>query len=362
MLTRMHRCLPLAVLTVVLSTPILHADRVVLVAGGGNGTTGPANNCRLHAPFGVDFDRAGNMFIVEMAGGERILKVDSRGTLTVVGGTGEKGDSGDSGLATQARFNGMHSLAVGPGDDIYVADTLNSRVRRIDAKTGKVAAFAGTGRNGFSGDDGPAMAANFGNIYCVAFDAGRENLYLADLDNRRIRAVNLKSGVVRTVAGNGERGVPRDGSDATRSPLVDPRAVAVDSKGTLYVLERSGHALRTVDREGKIRTVAGTGRKGSDGDGGEALKASFGEPKHLCVDRDDNVIIADTDNHVIRKYLPSENKVVRVVGSGKRGAGGGVGGPPTAVELDQPHGVFVDKSGTLYIADSSNDRVLKVEP
>ena len=309
----------------------------------------------------MDFDNHGNMYIVEMAGGERVLRVDSRGMLAVLAGTGEKGDSGDGGPAAQAQFNGMHSLAVGPADDLFIADTWNNRVRRIDAKTGKVFPFAGTGRKGFRGDGGPASAAEFGNVYCVAFDAGRENLYLADLDNRRVRAVQLKTGVVTTVAGNGEKGVPQDGAEATHAPLVDPRAVAVDSQGALCILERSGHALRVVGRNGKIRTVAGTGRKGFAGDDGEALRASFNEPKHLFVDGRDNVIIADTDNHVIRQYLPKENRIVRLAGSGKSGAGG-VGGPASAVELNQPHGVYVDKSGTLYIADSLNNRVLKIEP
>ena len=358
---RSHHQLSFVTLAFVLLAPALLAERVVVVAGGGNEVTGPATRCRLHAPFGIDFDRSGNMFIVEMAGGERVLRVDRRGMLTVVAGTGEKGDRGDGGQAVQAQFNGMHSLAVGPPDDLFIADTWNNRVRRIDAKTGKVFAFAGTGKRGFSGDGGPASAAEFGNVYCVAFDATRENLYLADLDNRRIRAVNLKTGIVKTVAGNGEKGVPQDGADATQSPLVDPRAVAVDSNGLLYILERSGHALRVVDRNNKIRTVAGTGRKGFAGDEGEALKASFNGPKHLCVDGSDNVIIADTDNHVIRKYLPKENRIVRVTGSRKSGAGG-VGGPASAVELNQPHGVCVDKSGALYIADSLNNRVLKIEP
>ena len=344
-----------------LFAPALHAERVVVVAGGGNEETGPAAHCRLHAPFGIDFDRTGNMFVVEMAGGERVLRVDGRGILTVVAGTGEKGGSGDGGPADRAQFNGMHSLAVGPGDDLYVADTWNNRVRRIDAKTAKVFPFAGTGRKGFRGDGGPASAAEFGNVYCVAFDARGENLYLADLDNRRIRAVNLKTGIVKTVAGNGEKGVPRDGAEATQAPLVDPRAVAVDSQGILYILERTGHALRVVGRTGKIRTAAGTGRKGFDGDRGEALKASFNEPKHLCVDGNDDVIIADTDNHAIRKYLVKANRIVRVAGSGKSGASG-VGGPASAVELNQPHGVQVNKSGVLYIADSLNNRVLKIEP
>ncbi len=357
---RSHQPLAFIPLALAMVVPTLYAERVVVVAGGGDQITGPANRCRLHAPFGIAFDHRGNMYLVEMAGGERVLKVNREGILSVAGGTGMKGDGGDGGPAAQAQFNGMHSLAVGPVDDLYIADTWNNRVRRIDARTGTVLPYAGTGKRGFSGDGGPANAAEFGNIYCVTFDTKRENLYLADLDNRRIRAVNLKTGIVKTVAGNGERGVPPDGSVAVQAPLVDPRAVAVDSQGTVYLLERSGHALRAVDRTGKMRTVAGTGRKGFSGDDDEPPKAIFNGPKHLCVDAEDNVFIADTDNHVIRKYLRKANRIVRVAGSGKSGSMG-VGGPANSVELNQPHGVYVDPSGTLYIADSLNDRVLKIE-
>jgi hypothetical protein len=323
-----------------------HAQTLTLVAGGGTEVSGGATNCRVHAPFGIDFDRAGNAYIVEMAGGERVLKIDTAGKLFVFAGTGEKGDSGDGGPALAARFNGMHSLAIGPGGDTFIADTWNSRVRRIDRRSGKIFAFAGTGKRGFGGDGGPARDAEFGNVYCVAFDASQENLFVADLDNRRVRAVNLKSGIVATVAGNGQRGIPVDGAKATEAPLVDPRAVAVDSKGAIYILERSGHALRKVNRDGTIRTIAGTGKKGNaDGD---ALKAEFNGPKHICVDANDDVIIADTDNHVIRKYLAKEDRVVRIAGADNG-----------EFRLKQPHGVTVDKNGTLYIADSLNNRVLK---
>ena len=321
-----------------------NAQMPALVAGGGIEVSGDATNCRVHAPFGIDFDHAGNSYIVEMAGGERVLKIDTAGKLSVFAGTGEKGDSGDGGLAIGARFNGMHSLAIGPGGDIFIADTWNNRIRRIEG--GRIGAFAGTGQRGFSGDGGPAREAEFGNVYCVAFDAPKENLFVADLDNRRVRAVNLKSGIVTTVAGNGQRGIPLDGAKAKEAPLVDPRAVAIDSKGSIYILERGGHALRKVDRDGLIWTVAGTGKKGNTD--GEALKAEFNGPKHLCVDANDNVIIADTDNHVIRKYVAKENKVVRIVGPGSG-----------EFRLKQPHGVTVDKNGALYIADSLNNRVLK---
>jgi DNA-binding beta-propeller fold protein YncE len=137
--------------------------------------------------------------------------------------------------------------------------------------------------------------------------------------------------------------------------------VAADDKGNVYVLEREGHALRVVDPSGKIRTVAGTGRKGFRGDDGDARRAEFDGPKHLCVDRNGDVLIADTENHVIRKYLPREGKVVRVAGTGRKGTAG-LDGPPKEAELNQPHGVNARPDGTIYIADSSNNRVLKIEP
>src|SRR5205807_4755876 len=134
--------------------------------------------------------------------------------------------------------------------------------------------------------------------------------------------------------------------------------VAVDKSGNLWILERGGNALRVVDAKGKIRTVAGTGKSGLSGDGGDALKATMKSAKHLCMDQDGNVIIADSGNHVIRKFIVGEGKIVRVAGNGKKGSAG-AGGDPLQVEMDEPHGVTVHPSGTLYIVDSNNHRVLK---
>ncbi len=341
-------------------SPAAGAEKLVLVAGGGTGPDGTAAvRAKLLTPFGVDFDRSGNLYLVEFTG-YRVRKIDSRGILTTIAGTGAKGYGGDGGPALKAQFNSPHSLAVTPTGDILVADTWNNRVRKIDGRTGLITTIAGTGEKGFSGDGGPAVQARFGGIYCLALDAKGERLYLADLDNRRVRVVDLGSGVVRTVAGNGRRGVPDDGADARSAPLVDPRAVAVDAQNNVYILERSGHALRVVDAAGKIRTVVGTGQKGASGDGGPARQATLNGPKHLCIDRDGNVIIADTENHLIRKYLPRTGTIVRVAGNGKKGTAG-LGGPPEQAELNQPHGVHVHASGDLYIADSSNNRLLKIE-
>jgi DNA-binding beta-propeller fold protein YncE len=336
------------------------ADKLVLVAGGTKDADNiPATEAALKTPFGVAFDKAGNVYFVEYTG-HRVRKIDSKGVLTTIAGTGEKGSGGDGGPALKATFNNMHSLAVTANGDVYVADTGNNRVRKIDAKTGVVTTVAGTGDKGFGGDDGPATKAKFGNIYCVTLDAKGEKLYLDDLDNRRIRVLDLKTNVVTTVAGNGEKGVPKDGAEAKSAPLVDPRAVTVDSKGNVYILERGGHALRVVDAGGKIKTVAGTGKAGFGGDGGPAIEAQLKGPKHLCVDADDNVIVADTDNHVIRKYTSKDGKIMRIAGSGKAGTAG-ADGPPEQAELNQPHGVAVNPAGVLYIVDSMNNRIFKLE-
>jgi DNA-binding beta-propeller fold protein YncE len=341
----------------------LAVERIVLVAGGGSetNTTNPLQPAaaKLNSPFGVDFDRAGNLYLVEMTG-YYVRKLDKSGMLSVLAGTGSKGDGGDNGPALRAQFNGIHHLAVAPNGAIYLADTWNNRVRKIDGVTGTVTTVAGTGAKGFSGDGGPATEAQFGGIYCASLDPKGEQLYLADLDNFRIRAVDLKTGRVRTVAGNGRKGVPEDGARAAAAPLADPRAVIADARGRVYVLERGGNALRVVETDGTIKTVVGTGRPGNTGDGGAARLATLNGPKHLCLDLEGNILIADTENHVIRKYLPREGKIIRIAGSGKKGRGG-LGGSPLEAELNQPHGVHVHTDGTLYISDSSNHRVLKVE-
>jgi len=354
------RYLAAAAILLLAATSAVRADKLVLIAGGGSEADKvPATNAKLLQPFGIDFDKAGNYYLVELTGG-RAFKVDPKGMLTRIGGTGRKADGGDGGPALEATFNGMHSLAVTPDGTLYAADTWNQRVRKIDPKMGTITAFAGTGKKGDSKPGGPAVDADMGGIYCVAFNADFSRLYLTDLDNRRIRVVDMKTGVIDLVAGNGKKGVPDDGADAKTAPLVDPRAACVDRKGNVYILERSGHSLRVVDAQGKIRTVAGTGKPGNSGDGGPASQATLNGPKHLCVDREDNVILADTANHVIRKYTPADGKIVRLAGTGKKGDSKD-GGDPRAVSFNEPHGVFVHPSGTFYIVDSMNHRVFRWE-
>ena len=303
----------------------------------------------LSSPFGIDFDSAGNMFIVELGGG-RIHKRTSTGKVTHVGGDGSKSYRGDGGPLAKATFNGMHNCAITPNDDLYIADSWNNCIRKVDADTGVVSTFAGTGEAGFSGDGGPAQKAQFDFIMCITLNPAGDQLYVADLKNRRIRAIDIAIGIVRTVAGNGKKGVPKDGDDAAASPLVDPRAVTIDSKGLVYILERSGHALRVVDRDGKIHTVAGTGERGHKD--GPAMQAKFGSPKHICVDNQGNVFIADDQNKAIRKYDPRTKSVSTVLGM-KHG--------DARIQLSRPHGVTWHQ-GMLYVLDTGHNRIMKLTP
>lgn len=338
--------LQLTIFMLLASATTAAADQLVLVAGGGEDIENvPATKAKLIDPFGVDSDKDGNLWIVEMTG-QRLLKVDRKGILTIAAGTGKKGNSGDGGPGVKATFNDMHSLAVHPSGMVYLADTLNHRIRKYDPMKGEVTAFAGTGKKGYAGDGGPAKDAEFNGVYAIAFNRKGDRLYVADLGNRRVRVIYMDTGDIHLVAGNGEKGIPKDRESAKTSPLVDPRAVAVDGHGRVYVLERSGNALRVVGPGGKIKTVL----------------TGLASPKHLCTDPDDNVIVADTSNHQVVKYLPNtEGKnVVVVAGTGKKGVSGN-GGPALKTAMNEPHGVYVHPTGALYIVDSYNHRVFRLE-
>ena len=323
----------------------------MLVAGGTTDRVGlPALQAKLKEPFGVEFDRAGNLFIIEMAAGNRLLRVDAEGMLTLGAGLPAARDPGDGGAALSAPFNGPHSLAVLPNGNVLVADTWNGRVRQIDVTSGR-----GSTVPGYSV---PATQAKANGPYSIALDFTGTQLFIADL--RRVQALDLTTGKLRLIAGNGAKGIPADGARAREAPLVDPRAVTVDRHGNVYILERNGHALRVVTPDGKIRTVVNaSGKKGATGDGGDALLATLNGPNHLCVDLNDNVLIADAENNLVRRYVPATGKILRVAGTGKKGTAG-LGGPPEQCELARPHGVTVRADGTVFVTDSYNDRVLKI--
>ncbi|NOY00805.1 MAG: hypothetical protein GXP30_13910, partial [Verrucomicrobia bacterium] len=191
----------------------------------------------LKNPFGITFDSKQNTYIVEYLGG-RIFRIDQNGKLIHYSGKAEKGYSGDGGPAKDAVFNGMHNAVCTKDDQLYISDTRGNRIRKIDLTTGIITTAAGTGKAGFSGDNGDATKALLNDPISISLSKNGDKLLISDIRNRRIRVIDLKSGKIKTIAGNGEKGVPEDGALAIESPLSDPRGCAMDSKGNLYILER----------------------------------------------------------------------------------------------------------------------------
>lgn len=326
------------------STPIHDQFQAVLVTD------------KVTAPFAVAFDANNVAWFVEYQG-HRLGMLSKQNQPVYLAGTGTKGDrDGQPGVSA---LNAPHNLAIAPNGDIYVADTFNHKIRKYDPHSKQLTTFAGTGKPGYSGDDGPARSASFNEAYHVTLDPQGNNLYLADLKNQRIRRIDLKTQVVTTVAGIGKKGSPAEGTLAKESPLNDPRAIIVDDQGQLYILQRGGHDLWKVDTNGKLHRLAGTGKKGYSGDNGPAKDATLSGPKHLCFDQEGNILIADTDNHCIRVVNLKNGTTQLIAGRGT----GTTPGKAIDIRLNQPHGVTL-KPGTndIYIADSSNNRILKLVP
>jgi DNA-binding beta-propeller fold protein YncE len=346
------RIIAFALLTLAWLSNAGRAETIQLVAGGTREAVDvPATEALLREPFGTEFDAQGGAWIVEMKSGNRLLHIDGAGLLRHKAGRVEPGFAGDGGPALEAQFNGPHNLAVLPDGDVLIGDTWNGRVRRMNVNTGVVSEVKGwKAPEGKERGQGP---------YCIALGPDGKRLYIANLI--QVHVLDLAAGTSEVLAGNGKKGVPEDGTLAVDAPLVDPRAVAADRNGNVYILERSGNALRVVGKDGRIRTVVNsTGSKGAAGDGGPALAATMSGPKHLCVDRDGSVLIADAENNLIRRYVPSSGRMERVAGTGERGSEG-VGGDPLRCRLSRPHGVAVHpQSGEIYITDSYNNRVLKI--
>ncbi len=334
------------------------AGTVSIVAGNGiqdfTGDGGPATSARLKYPWSVAVDSAGNLYIADTFN-HRIRKVDPDGTITTVAGNGSVGFSGDGGPATSARLKFPWGVAVDSAGNLYVPDSYHHRIRKVDAG-GTITTVAGNGVHGFSGDGGPATSASLAKPRGVAVDAAG-NLYIADSNNRRIRRVDA-DGTITTVAGNGMDGHGGDDGPATNASLHPPPAVTVDIAGNLYVV--GDHRVRKVDAGGTITTVAGNGTRGFSGDGGPATSASLEFPRGLGADGSGNLYIADDLNHRIRK-VDASGTITTVAGNGEYSFFGD-GGPAVSARVRQPWGLAFDAAGNLYLADAGNERVRKVDP
>ncbi len=332
------------------------AQKIETVAGDGRPDV-------VGQPFGVEIGPDGALYICETQN-HVILRQDRKtGRITTIAGNRTKGYSGDGGPATKAQLNEPYEIRFDKQGDIYFVERLNHLVRKVDAKTGNITTIAGTGAKGFSGDGGPATKAQMDQPHSIALDEKRGHLYIADIANHRIRRVNLKTGIIETIAGNGEKKPPVDGAVAAGKPMIGPRALFIVDD-TMWIALREGHSLWSMNlNDGKLKHLSGTGKSGFSGDGQPAKSAAYNGPKGVAVDGQGNIYIVDTENQTIRRIDGKTDIITTIAGIGPKARGyGGDGGPATQAKLDRPHGVCVDADGVVYIGDSNNHRVRRVAP
>jgi len=331
-----------------------NAHIIETVAGNGtwgySGDGGPAVQAQLYYPTSVAVDGSGNIYIADF---NRIRKVDTSGTITTVAGDGTSDYSGDGGPAVQAQLYYPTSVAVDGSGNIYIADF--NRIRKVDT-SGTITTVAGDGTSDYSGDGGPAVQAQLYYPTSVAVD-GSGNIYIADSSNNRIRKVDT-SGTITTVAGDGTSDYSGDGGPAVQATLNGPYGVAVDGSGSIYIADSWNCCIRKVDTSGTITTVAGDGTEGYSGDGGPAVQATLNGPFGVAVDGSGSIYIADSWNYCIRK-VDTSGTITTVAGDGTEGYSDD-GGPAAQAKLNYPRGVAVDASGNIYIADTYNCCTRKV--
>ena len=329
------------------------------IAGSGErgfgGDGGPATKGLLNRPCAVAVDAESNLYIADY-GNNRIRKVRRDGTITTLAGTGEAGYAGDGGLAVKAQLQGPYGVSVDQHGNVYVADQRNHRIRRI-TPDGTIASVAGTGRRGFSGDGGPATAASLAGADATVADSDG-NLYIADTQNHRIRKVSA-DGTITTIAGSSQ-GYSGDGGPAVRAQLNFPAALALDSAGNLYVGDFRNHVVRKITRDGIIHTVAGSGKRGFNGDNIPATKADLNEPGGVAALPDGSLIIADGVNCRVRCLGP-DGVIRTIAGTGRKGYSGD-GGPARDADLSILDILAVDRDGNIFVADHTNNRIRKLTP
>ncbi|MFQ5457042.1 MAG: fibronectin type III domain-containing protein, partial [Myxococcota bacterium] len=325
----------------------LEAVRVIdTVAGDGTSTV-------MNATYGVAADSAGEIYIAD-TGNNRVRKLDG-GALTVIAG-GSTGGIGDGGPATSARLAGPTALALGGDDTLYIADQGNHRVRKVDLPSGVITTVAGNGNPGFDGDGGAATAARLRFPTDVALDS-IGSLYIADTGNHRVRKVNALTGAISTVAGTGIAGFNGDGPDATAAELHGPEGIALDAAGNLYISDSMNGRVRKVDAAGAIVTVAGGGPN-PRGDGGPATSANLVVPYGLALDGEGNLYIAEGFESRVRQVSPG-GTIITLAGDGSH-AYGGDGGPASAAQIRYPRDFAFDPAGRLLISDSLNHSIRAV--
>jgi len=342
--------------------PATLAQHVITTIAGGVPNNVPALQAGVGLPSGVFRDSSGNLYITA-AVNNAVFKVNSSGQLTTVAGNEAYGYSGDGGPATSAELADPSAVFVDGSGNIFIADIDNNRIREVVAATGNIQTVAGNGTYGFSGDGGPATSAALRDPLAVFVD-GSGNIFIADGGNDRIREVIAATGNIQTVAGNGTDGFSGDGGPATSAELGFPSCIFLDGSGNLFICDPGNQRVREViAATGNIQTVAGNGTYGFSGDGGPATSAALRNPNGVFVDGSGNIFFADRDNNRIREVVVATGNIQTVAGMETPASTfSGDGGPATSAVLYLPEDVYVDSSGNIFIADTGNNRVREVVP
>ncbi len=295
----------------------------------------------LNNPYGLVIGPDGALYFCDIDNHVvRRLDLKTR-KLTVVAGSGQQGNSGDGGPATQAALGQPYEVRFDKAGDMYFADMPNNVVRKVDHKTGIISTPVG-------------KDAGLKQPHSIAFDTDG-SLLICDIGNHRVQRLDTKTGAVTTLLGTGEKAPTPEGAPVQGTPFYGPRAIAVQPDGTLYLVLREGNAVYKIDRKAnKVTLVAGTGKKGLTGDGGPATQATLNGPKGISM-LGNKMYLADTENHAIRVVDLKTGVITTVAGTGERGDG--PDGDPRGCKMSRPHGVFAAKDGTVYIADSESHRI-----
>jgi DNA-binding beta-propeller fold protein YncE len=289
-----------------------------------------------------------------------VQQSDLSGTVRYVvnGVESTKRFAGDGGPALDALLNFPTAMAVDAEGDLYIADTMNHRVRRVDARTGRITTIAGVGLPRFGGDGGPSTAAGLNEPAALAVQGGR--LYVADQSNNRVRMIDLQTGVIVTVAGTGTAAFNGDGRPATEASLAGPSGLTIGTDGTLYIADTFNGRIRAVDpATGMIGTVVGDGGEYRYQGAMEAASPSLSRPSGIAIDVDGNVFITDSDNHVVRRWDRVAGRIDRVAGIGIANYGGD-GGTALEASLSYPFGIVLDQQNHLFVADTFNHRIREI--
>jgi len=331
-----------------------------LAGGGPVGDGGPALSARISLPGGITQAPNGDLIIVDF-GNHRVRRIDHRtGIIETIAGTGEAGYNGDGIPAAQAQLARPEFAVFSPTGDLFIADSYNNRVRRIDHRTGLISTAAGTGERGFSGDGGQATLAELHFPEGIAVDS-QGNLFISDTVNRRIRRVDAGSGIITTYAGTGAVGINAENTPALQAKFLRLARIAVDRSGNVYVADSPSHRILIIDAKTRLlRTFAGSGMLGADGDGRPATNARLSYPEGMVVAPNGDIYFADVGNHRVRKIDTKTGVIDTIAGTGEKGFSGD-GGPALKARLWSPGRVWVDHNGNVLIADIVNARVRRVD-